>query len=158
MRQWKKLLAWCIQAASIHCLQEGTSGHMADVSYTFNLQAENNSSIGFREGEYAGRNGDMLRRCAANHSCTRRERWKATPSHAVARRQSIFGLNLSFSRCIKEMRNEEFCIVWANSRYVANHYYLSVSVCLFVNRITEKVMHRFVWTILSKICLAHGNR
>lgn len=40
------------------------------LSYTFHLQAEKNSSIGFRKGEQAGRNFIIVRGCASNHPFT----------------------------------------------------------------------------------------
>ena len=65
-------------------------------SYTFHLQAEKNYLIGFRKGEYAGRNCIIIRGCAANHSFTRREWWKATLSQIMTYRV-MPGLNSPLS-------------------------------------------------------------
>lgn len=45
---------------------------------TFHLQAEKNSSIGLRKGEYAGRYKTINLWCAANQSVTAAEWWKET--------------------------------------------------------------------------------
>lgn len=72
----------------IHCLQEGHR--------LIHLQAEKNSSIGFRKGEYAGSSCIIIRDCAANHVFTRRKCWKATMSQMMTY-TVIPGLSSSYS-------------------------------------------------------------
>lgn len=76
------LCTYC-QATSIHCLQEDNWSY-GQLSYTFHLREEKNSSIGFRKGEYSGRNCIISWGCAANHSFTGRKWWKAALSQMIA--------------------------------------------------------------------------
>ncbi len=88
------LCTYC-QATSIHCLQEG---HLLIWPVIIHL--------------YAGRNCIIIRGCAANHSFTRREWWKATLSQIMTYRLmpglnsplSSGGISISFNASRNVMR------------------------------------------------------
>ncbi len=65
-----------VLTCSIHGIQQR---HL--ILWSFLIHSEKNSSIGFRNGEYGGRNSTVILSCAANQSLTMLVRWKLILSH-----------------------------------------------------------------------------